>query len=145
MFVLKQTLNHYYKMLGGKNMRRTGKILSLVLLVAMIISGCSSTGGSETTSGEGGVFNSGTYTATAQGLGGDVVVEVTFSDDAIKSVKVTDHNETPGIGDTAIEELTSAIVEGQTTEVDVVAGATMTSNAVLEATEDCVNQATSSK
>ena len=45
------------------------------------------------------------------------------------------------ISDGAISDIPEAIVEGQTLAVDVVAGATYTSNGIIEAVKKCVEQA----
>ncbi len=87
------------------------------------------------------LYTPGTYTATAQGLKGDVVVEVTFSEDAIESVEVVENQETQGIGSNAVDQLPGKIVETQSLGVDAVAGATVTSTAILDAVADCVTQA----
>jgi fumarate reductase flavoprotein subunit len=68
-------------------------------------------------------------------------VEVTFSADAIESVTVTDHAETDGIGTNAVDQIPGAIVKSQSLGVDVVAGATVTSDAILAAVADCAAQA----
>ena len=81
------------------------------------------------------------YLGTGTGIGGDVVVKVTMDGDAIAAVEVVSANETPGIGTTAIEELPARIVEANSADVDVVAGATTTSHAIMEA----VNNALASK
>ena len=62
-----------------------------------------------------------------------VEVEVVADDDAIVSVTVTSQNETPGIGSVAVDEIPGAIVERQGLDVDAVAGATVTSEAIIEA------------
>ena len=87
------------------------------------------------------LYTPGTYTASAAGNNGTVTVAVTFTETAISAVEVTAHSETPGIGDAAIEQIPGAIVGGQTLAVDAVSGATNTSNAILDAVEDCVEQA----
>ncbi|MBR2258289.1 MAG: flavocytochrome c [Blautia sp.] len=75
-----------------------------------------------------------TGVGSAPGIEGeDVVVEVVATPDEIISVTVTEQNETPGIGSVAAETVPEAIVTEQTLEVDDVAGATVTSNAVKEA------------
>ena len=56
----------------------------------------------------------GTYTATAQGCGGGVTVEVIFDETQIASVTVVEHSETAGICEPAIESIPELIVEGQT-------------------------------
>ena len=86
----------------------------------------------ETTQVEG-AYTAGTYTAAAAGLKGDVTVEVTFTADAIEKVEVTDHQETPGIGTNAVDKLPGEIVDTQSLGVDTVAGATITSEAILAA------------
>lgn len=88
-----------------------------------------------------GQFQPGTYTAAAKGMGGDVNVSVTFTEDAITEVMVGEHNETAGIGDTPIEKIPAAIVEHQSLNIDAVSGATITSEAILAAVADCVSQA----
>lgn len=95
----------------------------------------------ETTEASEGIYTAGTYTATAAGLKGDVTVEVTFTADAIEKVEVTDHQETQGIGTNAVDKIPGLIVETQSLGVDAVAGATITSDAILAAVADCVTQA----
>ena len=51
-----------------------------------------------------------TLTATAAGRNGPVTVEVIADDHTIYSVKVTQHEETEGIGSVAVTELPAAIV-----------------------------------
>jgi len=86
-------------------------------------------------------FTAGTYTAAAKGMNGDVTVEVVFEADMIVSVVVTSHSETPGLSDPAIANVPAAIVEQQSLAVDTVAGATVTSKAILAAVEECVKLA----
>lgn len=86
-------------------------------------------------------FTAGTYTATAKGNNGDLTVEVTFSADQIVDVVVTSHVETPGLSDPALANVPADIKKYQSLDVDTVAGATVTSKAILAAVEDCVKQA----
>lgn len=88
-----------------------------------------------------GAFKAGTYTAAAKGMGGDVAVEVVVSADEITDIKVTSHKETPGISDLPIEQIPAKIVETQSLAIDVVSGATITSDALLVAITDCLTQA----
>lgn len=130
------------------------KLVSLLLSGAMVLSlaACSNSqpGESSTPSASaspentptaGAAYTAGTYTASAAGKNGDVTVEVVFSDTTIESVTVTEHSETEGIADPALERIPTAVVEGQTLAVDSVAGATITSEAILTAVADCVTQA----
>lgn len=87
------------------------------------------------------MYQAGTYTAAALGNNGDIVVTVTFSEEAITNVTVEEHVETDGIGTIAIEKIPATVVNGQTLSVNAVSGATNTSQAILKAVEDCVSQA----
>ena len=87
------------------------------------------------------MFKAGTYTGEGQGNNGPITVEVVFSENAIKSVRILSHTETPGLSDPAIERIPARIVESQSLKVDVVSGATNCSNGILEAVADCVRQA----
>lgn len=75
----------------------------------------------------------GTYTGSANGMGGELEVQVTVEGGKITDVTVGSHQETPGISDPAIEQIPAAIVAAQSTDVEVVATATVTSNAIREA------------
>lgn len=86
-------------------------------------------------------YTPGIYEASAQGMKGPVKVAVTFSKDAVTSVKVIEEKETAGIGTTAAAELPRQIVEAQSTKIDGLSGATVTSKAIFAAVEDCIRQA----
>ncbi|WP_312698788.1 FMN-binding protein [Sedimentibacter sp.] len=75
---------------------------------------------------------------TAKGFGGDVEVGVTMDGDKIANVVIKGDGETPGIGTNAIEQLPAKIVEANSADVDVVAGATITSNAIIEAVKNAL-------
>ena len=81
-----------------------------------------------------GMAAAGVYEGAAQGFGGEVKAALTIDEQgAITSVKLSGENETPAIGGAALETLETAILSAQGTEIDAVAGATITSNAVKEA------------
>ena len=103
---------------------------------ALLLSGCSESVKSS------GVYQPGTYTASAEGYGGDVTVEVKFDSDSILSVTILDQNETERVSDRALEEIPERIVEAQTSEVDAITSATVTSDAIKTAVTDCIRQAT---
>ena len=86
-------------------------------------------------------MTAGTYEAEANGIGGPVKVAVTVSETAIESVEIVSHSETAGISDPAIEKIPAAIVAGQTLAVDAVAGASVTSGAILSAVETALTEA----
>ncbi|NLY85309.1 MAG: flavocytochrome c [Tissierellia bacterium] len=94
---------------------------------------------SEDVTGDG-LFNPGTYTGEGQGLS-KIKVEVTVTEDKITDIKVVEHNETPGVGDVALEQIPAEIIEYQSLGVDIVAGATMSSNGIIEAITQALEKA----
>ena len=86
-------------------------------------------------------FAPGTYTASAPGKKGPVTVEVRMSENAIESVEIVEFEDTERISAPARERVPQQIVELQSLNVDTVAGATLTSMAIIEGVADCVNQA----
>ena len=74
-----------------------------------------------------------TKTAAVKGYGGEVSVTVTVEEGKITAVTAVGEKETVGLGSVAIEQLPAKIMEAQSVAVDAVAGATLSSNAVLEA------------
>lgn len=113
------------------------KLLCLALAALLMLTGCSS----KPSSSDSDLYNAGTYTASAKGNNGDVTVEVVFTSDAIQTVTVKEHSETAGLSDPAIERIPTAIVENQSLAIETVSGATNTSNAILNAVADAVEQA----
>ncbi|MEG0934798.1 MAG: flavocytochrome c [Clostridia bacterium] len=83
----------------------------------------------------------GAYTGEAMGNNDMVTVEVTFEDGKITKVVPVKHAETAGIGDVAMEKLAAQIVENQSVAVDVVAGATNSSYALINATGEAIRAA----
>ena len=77
---------------------------------------------------------------TARGIGGQIDVMVTVDGGSIADVQVVYHHETLGIGTPAVEKIPPAIVEANSTAVDVVAGASVTSLAIEEAAADALEQ-----
>ena len=74
-----------------------------------------------------------TLTGTAPGRNGDVAVEIVADDSKIYRIKVTDHQETDGIGTKAVEQLPLDIFQAQSLKVDAVSGATLSSDAIKSA------------
>ncbi|MFI3169918.1 MAG: FMN-binding protein [Faecalibacterium sp.] len=91
----------------------------------------------EATTGEGG-----SYTGTAFGYDSDVSVTATYENGALVALSADASGETEAIGGAAADELAAAILAaGSADGVDAVAGATLTSDAVLEAFASCEAQA----
>ena len=86
-------------------------------------------------------FKPGTYEGTAAGYNGDVVLSVTFTEDAIEAIEVVSSVETEHVGDVAYDILFPQIIEYTSTGVDSVSGATFTSRAVFGAVNAAAEQA----
>lgn len=86
------------------------------------------------------IYTPGTYTGTAAGIG-EVKVTMTFSETAITDVVIDASNETESIGGVAAPTLKDALMAAQSTEIDNVSGATITTNAVKKAAASCIEQA----
>ena len=86
-------------------------------------------------------FNPGTYSVFARGHNGDLPMEVTFSEDKILSIEIDDSTESEGIANPAFERLPQEIIDGQTLNVDVISGATVTSEAVIDGVAAAVEKA----
>lgn len=87
-----------------------------------------------------GTYKPGTYTATADGIG-KVTVKMTFDASSITDVVLDVSGETASVGQAAAEELKKQLMSGQTSKIDGVSGATITSGAVMKAAAKCIAQA----
>ncbi len=90
---------------------------------------------------EKGIYTPGTYSATAKGIGSDVKVTMTFDANSITDVVIDVSGETPEIGGVIGESMQQAILDAQSADIDAVAGATVSSDAVRKAAAACIEQA----
>lgn len=84
------------------------------------------------------LFTPGTYQAEAQGIFSPVKVLVKVSETEIETVLIDAGGETPELGGIAAESMSMKIIEAQTPNVDTVSGATITSNAIIQAATDAL-------
>ncbi len=105
------------------------KILALVLVLCMMLPAMAM------------AQTPGTYTAEAKGFASNVVVTLVVTENGIADVTLDVSGETPAIGGAAADALKASILEKQSAEIDVVAGATVTSNAVKAAVQKCLDEA----
>lgn len=83
----------------------------------------------------------GEYVTEVVGHEGKVVVATSFLDGVITHVKVVNNDETQGIGTYAVERIPQRIIEAQSIQVDGVAGATVTTNAIRSAVSKAIEKA----
>lgn len=88
-----------------------------------------------------GNFSDGTYSATTKGNNGDITIEVVVKDKSMISIQATKHEETGPIFEAVEKNLFPMILNKQSSEVDTIAGATVSSKAVLEAVTQIIEQA----
>ncbi len=83
----------------------------------------------------------GVLTGTADGFGGPITVSVTMDGDKIAAVEVVSNSETPEIAGAALEQIPAAIVAANSADVDIVSGATYTSNGIINAVKNALESA----
>jgi len=81
------------------------------------------------------------YSSSAVGKNGDVTVSVTFDGNEITEISIDEQEETEAIAGTALTLIPQMIIDRQSLDVEAVSGATITSDAILAAVADCVEQA----
>ena len=101
----------------------------------------SSAASSEAASVAEGEGYTGTETASAKGMNGDVTVTITFENGVATACDVDASTETESLGQAAAPTVADAIVAGNTPNVDAVSGSTVTSNAIMEAAKACYDAA----
>lgn len=117
-------------------MKKKNVLTSLLLAGAMFLTACG--GSASSTSAAGGV--SGSFTGTAKGMG-EVSVTLTLTDNVITDCTAKGDEETSGIGSVVIEQFPGEVVEGNTINLDSISGATITSNAFVEAAKAALTEA----
>lgn len=139
-------------------MKKTGKALFAAIVAAsLMVSGCTTAKAPEETTTQAAsvqettqaveesvsdeVIKAGTYTDKEAGYGGDVSVTITVDENGtIINGEVNASTETDKIGQVAAPEVMNAIVEQNSTKVDTISGATVTSMAIIKATEKALAQ-----
>ena len=87
------------------------------------------------------VYQDGTYEGSAQGFGGTITVRVTIQNGEIADIVIVSaSNETPEYFNRA-QAVINSILNGQTTNVDVVSGATYSSNGIIQAVRNALGKA----
>jgi uncharacterized protein with FMN-binding domain len=106
------------------------KTISVLLSTCLVLSlaACSKSGGDVKT-----------LTGTGKGYGGDITVTVTKEGDKITKVEAKGDKETPAVGGKAITDLPAKIVEANSADVDVIAGATVTSRGIIYAVKNALD------
>jgi len=86
-------------------------------------------------------FTPGTYEGEATGRNGSIKVEVTVNENKISDIKVVSHKESAGLSDAPLQLLPKEIINKQTLKVDNIAGATFSSQGLLNACKNALSKA----
>ncbi|MEY8460873.1 FAD-dependent oxidoreductase [Eggerthellaceae bacterium 24-137] len=73
-------------------------------------------------------------------MGNELAVKVTMDGSKIAAIEIVQQQETAGVGSKALDALPAKIIEAQSTEVDAVAGATVSSTALKDAVNNALAQ-----
>lgn len=129
------------KKISRKGFLKVAAAAAMSGVTASALAACNAGSSSSTAASTGeAIYTPGTYTGTAAGIG-EVKVTMTFSETAITDVVIDASNETESIGGVAAPTLKDALMAAQSTEIDNISGATITTNAVKKAAASCIEQA----
>lgn len=87
------------------------------------------------------VFETGEYAVTTPGHNGYLPMVVKFSQVKIENIDIDTSGESQGIADVVFTRIPTQIIEGQTLNVDILSGASVTSNGVLDGVAKAVKMA----
>ena len=129
------------KKISRKGFLKVAAAAAMSGVTASALAACNAGSSSSTAASTGeAIYTPGTYTGIATGIG-EVKVTMTFSETAITDVVIDASNETESIGGVAAPTLKDALMAAQSTEIDNISGATITTNAVKKAAASCIEQA----
>ena len=109
------------------------KILMTVTLCSLLLSGSTALAGEAASDGD--------YSVVCNGFYGDFDMTVTIADGKISAISAEENQETPELGGKAIAILTEAMIENNTSGVDGVSGATITSAMFKRAVSAALDEA----
>ncbi|MDF2892467.1 MAG: flavocytochrome c, partial [Clostridia bacterium] len=113
-----------------RNFKRTLAIC-LTLIMVLLMAACQA----KPVSNE----NSGVFIGESKGKNGAIKVEVTIENAEIKDIKVVENHESE-FTKNVFEQLPKAIIAANTADVDIISGATLTSEAIIEAVKDAITK-----
>lgn len=102
-------------------------VLAAVMLVSLALVGSAA-------------YRSGTFSGTGRGKNGNVVLDVTIDDGKITAIDVVSQRETSYYWNKATA-MFDKIISANSTDVDIVTGATKSSNAIIAAVNEALSKA----
>lgn len=116
-------------------MSKFAKLSVVAVILSSLLVSCTSI---NTTSSS---ITDGSYTKEVDGRNGKMKIETVIKDGKIDEVNVLEHTESAGIADGALEFIPEKIVSGNTINVEAISGATITSEAIIEAVKQSIVEA----
>jgi fumarate reductase flavoprotein subunit len=105
----------------------------------LLVAGCA---GGEYRTGSGAPgYRDGLWEGSGPGYRGEIRVQVRIASGLIQEIGIAAHNEDPLTGGEAIGELLELVLDYQSTDLDAVSGASLSSSGFLAAVEDALSRA----
>ncbi len=120
------------------SMKRLFKSAALSLAAALLLfsaAGCSARS----------AWADGWYSGSGEGVHGVIKLSVSVEKGRIAEIRIDEQHETKGVSEVALDEIPRAIIKAQSTEVDTVAGASVTSEGIIAAVEMALTEAEEAK
>lgn len=87
-------------------------------------------------------YKPGKYIGVGMGNVGEIKLELSISKNhRIENIVILEYSDTPGISDEVFSKLPQAIIKANSTDVDVISGASKTSQGVIDAVKQTLNKA----
>jgi uncharacterized protein with FMN-binding domain len=90
------------------------------------------------------LYRDGDYEGSGEGYRGNIHVWVQIYQGSISDLEILYHEEDELVGGAAMEELLGLVLDGNSTNIDAVSGATQSSAGFLEAVDNALEKASSS-
>ncbi|MBU3091988.1 FMN-binding protein [Clostridium sp. CM028] len=87
------------------------------------------------------IYKEGIYEGNAEGHIGPIKVQIATDKYEIKEIKILEQQEIPIIANIVYEKIPVRVIKANSSEVEVVAGATYTSDGLIKAIKDGLNKA----
>jgi len=87
------------------------------------------------------IYNAGEYIGIAPGYHSDIEVKIVTDDYRILRIDITYHKEMPVISEVVFKDIPCRVIRENSTKVDIVSGATYTSEGLIKALDDAISKA----
>ncbi|HSP47996.1 MAG TPA: FMN-binding protein [Clostridiaceae bacterium] len=123
-------------------MKKSLQVIASSLMAAALLVGCAATPTTPTTPPAEPAFKDGTYEGEGEGYKGPIKVEVVVTGGEITAVEVLENEDTPELFEGAQEAIVEEVIaENSADDLEVVTGATGSSEGLIEAIKDALEKA----